>query len=174
MVAALKMPHSGLIHALCCAEARSRGSWSSSSRHWNDRIKKYIVSRRQSWWIPLWPALPMKLRLDYPPCSYTVIKKHAEGWMGKSNLSGTETMFDLFSHSKGCEDSYMPPACGLPVCVDAVCIILLYTLYLVHHPCTKNYQGWDLSPHILLHNKRLEMLFPSAPDTTRMLIITAV
>lgn len=48
MVAALRMPHSGLIHALCCAEARSRVSLSSSSGHQKDRIKKYILSQQEA------------------------------------------------------------------------------------------------------------------------------
>lgn len=76
MVAALRMPHSGLIHALCCAEARSRVSLSSSSGHQKDRIKKYILSQQEAKLVNIaMTSSPHGAGLAYPPASYTVVKK---------------------------------------------------------------------------------------------------
>lgn len=54
--------------------------------------------------------------------------------MGKNKLMSLEQkqgVFDLFSHSERCKDSYMAPARMFPACcVRAVCI-LLHTLYLL-------------------------------------------
>lgn len=47
------------------------------------------------------------------------------------SLEQKQGVFDLFSHSERCKDSYMAPARMFPACcVRAVCI-LLHTLYLL-------------------------------------------
>lgn len=70
---------------------------------------------------------PPRAEVGYPLGPSTIVKKHAKRWMGKSKLMSLEKKqgaFDLFRHSEGHRDLYMP----LPT------LILLHTLYLLLRP----------------------------------------